>query len=80
MTYDDWEELVPAQIKGDSLWRVEAYRLGLFLSDLAWNDAGKLLLNRRTSAVADQLYRSTGNISSNVSEGYSRNTGKARAT
>jgi hypothetical protein len=30
MTYDDWEELVPAQIKGDSLWRVEAYRLGLF--------------------------------------------------
>src|SRR5438045_329505 len=80
MTYDDWEALVAAQIKGDSLWRVEAYRLGLFLSDLAWNDAGKLLLNRRTSAVADQLYRSTGNISSNVSEGYSRNTGKARAT
>jgi four helix bundle protein len=53
---------------------------GAVLSDLAWNDAGKLLLNRRTSAVADQLYRSTGNISSNVSEGYSRNTGKARAT
>lgn len=42
MTYDEWEASVPAFITEDTLWRVEAYRLGLFLSDLAWEDAGPL--------------------------------------
>jgi|SRR5450432_990121 len=79
MTFEDWESQVPAELKKDTLWRVEAYRLGLFLSDLAWIDTGKLLLNRRTIAVSDQLFRAAGNISSNVAEGYSRDTGKARA-
>jgi four helix bundle protein len=79
VTYEAWEVAVPAVIKEDTLWRVEAYRLGLFLSDLAWEDAGRLLKDRRTWSVADQLYRAAGNISSNVSEGYSHCTGKDRA-
>ena len=79
MTYEEWEASVPALIREDSLWRVEAYRLRLFLSDLAWEDAGKLLKDRRTWGIADQLYRASGNISSNISEGYSRCTGKDRA-
>ena len=29
MTYDEWEKQVPSLIRGDTLWRVEAYRLGL---------------------------------------------------
>jgi hypothetical protein len=27
MNYYDWEKTVPAEIKGDSLWKIEAYRL-----------------------------------------------------
>jgi four helix bundle protein len=78
MTKGEWEAQVPEEIKTDPLWRVEAYRLGLFLSDLAWADCAKLLKERRTTLVADQLYRAVGKISSNVGEGYSRNSGKER--
>jgi four helix bundle protein len=58
---------------------VEAYRLSLFLSDLAWSDSAALLRNRQTCSIADQLYRAVGKISSNVAEGYSKNSGKSRA-
>ena len=79
MTYEEWEEGVPAVIREDPLWKMEAYRLGLFLSDLAWHDVTQVVQDRRTIGVADQLFRATGNISSNVAEGYSRGTGKDRA-
>src|SRR5438552_7588441 len=79
MTYDEWEESVPAVIPGDSLWRIKGYRLSLFLSDLAFKDAAHLLADPRTHAVADQLIRAVGRISSNIAEGYSRATGKSRA-
>ena len=79
MTYEQWEAEVPAELRADTLWRVKAYRLGLFLSDLAWLDAQKLLGNRRTACNADQLYRAASNVSPNVAEGYSRGTGKDRA-
>ena len=79
MTYDEWEADVPAVLREDTLWRVEAYRLALFLSDLSWHDVSKLAKDRRTWDVAGQLYRSAGNISSNIGEGYSRGTGKERA-
>ena len=79
MTQEEWEAGVPLEITSDSLWRVEAYRLGLFLSDLAWTDCAKLLKERRTVAIADQLYRAAGKISSNIGKGYSRNSGKERA-
>ena len=79
MTYDEWERGVPTVIRSDSLWRVEAYRLSLFLSDLAWEDATTLLNDERTRGIANQLYRAAGNISANISEGYSRHTGKQRA-
>jgi four helix bundle protein len=79
MTFEEWEALVPKEIREDSLWKMEAYRFGLFLSDLAWEDSTKLLRERRTIGIADQLYRAVGNISSNIAEGYSRGTGKDRA-
>jgi four helix bundle protein len=58
---------------------MESYRLGLFLADLAWHDALKLTKNRLTLAIADQLFRAASNVSPNISEGYSRGTGKDRA-
>ena len=79
MTYAEWEAGVPDEIRGDSLWKMRAYRLGLFLSDLVWNDADLLLKNRKTVSIADQLVRAAGHISPCIAEGYSRDTGKARA-
>ena len=55
MTYDEWEQQVPREIKADSVWRIKAYRLGLFLSDLARLDAKPLWNRRDTTEIADQL-------------------------
>ena len=80
MTYEEWEQSVPDAIRDDAVWTVEAYRLCLFLSDLAWHDAAKLLKDRRTLGICDQLYRAVGKSSSNICEGYSRGTARARIT
>ena len=79
VTYLEWLESVPADIKNDSLWKMEAYRLALFLADLGWHDVTKLIKDQRTLSLADQLYDSLGSISANLAEGYSRGTGKDRA-
>lgn len=79
MKYLEWQASVPDEIKGDSLWRLEVYRLALFVSDISWQDA--LTLNKTPLArnIADQLYRAVCSISANIAEGYSRSTGKDRA-
>jgi four helix bundle protein len=79
MRYDEWERSVPETIKGDSLWKVKAYRMALFLTDVGWYDVTKLMKDQRTVKLSDQLYRSLGSISANLAEGYSRGTGKDRA-
>jgi len=79
MTYEEWEMGVPIEIRSDTLWKMKAYRLSLFLADLAWEDAANLLAEPRARSSADQLYRAAANISSNFSESYSRGTGKGRA-
>ena len=79
MNYRTWEEQVPEEIKADSVWKAKAYRLGLFAADLSWHDATRLLGDKRTISLADQLMRSTGAISADIEEGYSRGTGRDRA-
>jgi four helix bundle protein len=79
MNYADWQNSVPDSIRADSLWRMTAYRLALFLGDVAWSDVTKLSKDRRTAGVSDQLYRAVGSISANLAEGYSRGTGRDRA-
>jgi four helix bundle protein len=79
MSYDDWLKSVPAEITGDPLWKVEAYRLALFVGDLGWYDVTKLMRDKRTLDLSDQLYSAFGSIGANTSEGYSRNSGKDRA-
>lgn len=79
MNYEEWNETVPEEIRADSLWKMTAYRLALFLSDLGWRDTAKLVRNRRMIGLSSQLYRSLGSISANLAEGYSRGTGKDRA-
>ena len=79
MRYDEWQVSVPEDVKGDSLWKLEVYRLGLFIADISWQDALELNKNHLTRGIADQRYRAVCSISANIAEGYSRSTGKDRA-
>lgn len=79
MELEEWEKTVPATMTGDALWRVQAYRLALHAYECAWDDITTLAKEKRTRAVADQLYRALGSISANIAEGYSRGFGRERA-
>ena len=79
MNYENWLKEIPGEITADPLWKVEAYRLAVFASDIGWHDVSKLMRDKRTLDLSNQLYRALGSISANVSEGYSRGTGKDRA-
>jgi four helix bundle protein len=79
MTYEEWEMKVPEVIREDSLWKMAAYRLSLFLADLAWHDVTKLVQDRRTIGLSGQLYEALCSVSANIAEGYSRGTSKDRA-
>ena len=78
-SYDDWLEQVPASIKQDALWDFEVYRKALFLSDLAWFDAEKLIADQRGRTTAWQLIDASGSMSANIEEGYGRGFGKDNA-
>ena len=79
MTYEEWLASVPEEFVNDSLWRMEVYRLAVFVGDLAWHDVSRLIKDKRTIRLADQLYRAVGSIGANVAEGYSRQSGKDQA-
>ena len=79
MTYEEWELKVPQEIKVDALWKMEAYRLALFLYDLAWEDCERLMKDLRGREVAKQLIRSAGSIAANIEEGFGRGFGKEYA-
>ena len=74
----EWADSVPQAVREDTLWRMEAYRLGLYVCDAAWDDVTALSEDVRTRSVADQLHRSLGSISANIAEGYSRGGGRDR--
>jgi len=78
MNYQEWLVSVPVEITDDALWKVEAYRLALFIADIGWNDVTKLLHDKRTLGLSDQLYRSLGSIGANIAEGYGRGSNKDR--
>lgn len=77
--HESWEARVPREIRDDSLWKMKAYRLALFLGDIAWRDCKDLLKDPRTKASTDQLYRAVGSVGANLEEGYSKSSGKDRA-
>ena len=79
MNYSEWLGTVPPEITGDPIWKLEVYRLALFVGDIGWNDALAISKNNLMWSVADQLHRSLGSISANLTEGYSRSKGLDRA-
>jgi hypothetical protein len=46
MNYEEWARLVPEALTQDTLWKVEAYRLAVFLADIGWNDVTRLLADK----------------------------------
>jgi four helix bundle protein len=79
MNYVEWEQNVPDVIRGDTLWKMKVYRLSLFLSDICWDDASKLMKDPRTKSLSNQLYRAVGSIAAYLEEGYSKRSAKDRA-
>ncbi len=75
----EWLETVPPEIINDPIWKLEVYRLALFAGDIGWQDVLKLSKEKLMFSVADQLHRSLGSISANLTEGYSRSKGLDRA-
>ncbi|GAB4505558.1 MAG: four helix bundle protein [Anaerolineales bacterium] len=79
MKYAEWMLTVPSEIKNDPIWKLEVYRLALFADDIGWHDVLALSKEKLMWSVADQLHRSLGSISANLTEGYSRSKGLDRA-
>jgi four helix bundle protein len=79
MKFQEWLESVPKEITDDALWRMEVYRISLFAGELAWHDVTKLMHDRRTLKLSDQLFAAVGSVSANIAEGYSRSSHKDQA-
>jgi four helix bundle protein len=79
MKYAEWQDTVFVEIKNDPIWKLEVYRLALFAGDIGWQDVLTLSKNKIMYSIADQLHRSLGSISANLTEGYSRSKGLDRA-
>lgn len=79
VNYNEWLKNVSDVFTSDALWKMSVYRYALFLGDLAWHDVTKLMNDRRTIKLSDQLYEAIGSIGANLAEGYSRSSGKDRA-
>lgn len=78
MKYKEWIEQVPIELKDDAVWSLKVYQIALFVADLCWLDI-KPILKQRLFSLSDQLYRSVGSISANITEGYSRYSFKEQA-
>lgn len=79
VNYNEWLKNVSDLFTSDALWKMTVYRYALFVADLAWHDVTKLMNDRRAIKLSDQLYEAIGSIGANLSEGYSRSSGKDRA-
>ena len=61
-----------------ALDRVQAYRLAVETSELAWNDATAMSGNSLLVQVAPQLVRAAASIPANIAEGYARRSPRDR--
>ncbi|MEZ4657751.1 MAG: four helix bundle protein [Caldilineaceae bacterium] len=75
-SFEAWEAQVHALIRKSPLWGFQTYRKALFLADLAWFDAEKLVKFQQARGMASQLVDSAGSVSANVEEGFGRGYGK----
>jgi four helix bundle protein len=65
-----WEACVPRSLRDDVVWKFHAYRVAMYLLDLAAADVRDLRARRSAPHQSDQLLRAVGSISANVAEGF----------
>ncbi len=70
---------VSAETSHDPLTRMRVFQLAAKLVPDAYEDARELKAEPITEAIAGQLYAAACSIEANLSEGYSRSSGKDRA-
>src|ERR1035437_10479927 len=71
LAFVEWAKRADEARTGDSLWTVQAYRLGLYAIEChTFDRRANTKLGR--AAALDQLTRAVGSISANIAEGYSR--------
>ncbi len=74
-----WEACVPQSLRDDPMWKFHAYRVALYLLDLAGSDARSLRTRRSFPFQTDQLLRAVASVSANVAEGFGRNSAADRS-
>ena len=79
MTFDEWLRNADPRLALDRIWRMRAYRLAHYLTDMAWLDIQPVLANPVTRESASQLIRAIGAVRADLVEGYSRSSGRDRA-
>jgi four helix bundle protein len=72
MTYDEWETSVPAGIRGDAIWRVQAFRLGSYVAAAADFDCEGMQSQPRLAKAMAQLSSAAASVPANIAEGYVR--------
>ena len=77
--FREWEKRPPRDLVGDSLWRLTSFRMALFMSEVVRVDARTMFDRGAPSYKISQLERSVESIEANISEGYSKFSGKERA-
>jgi four helix bundle protein len=68
-----WERSCPEAITTHSLWKLDAYRAALYLLDVSRRDI-RAMHHVAGPGLRNQLLTSTGSVSANLAEGYSRST------
>ena len=67
-----WEAELPALLRGQALWKVQAYRRATYVAHCAADDARRLTAFPTMKDVSEQLVRAAGSIAANIAEGYGR--------
>lgn len=75
-SYQAWLDQIPRSIREDALWGFETYRKALFVADLAWFDAERLVADPKGKGTGWQLVNAAGSVAANIEEGFGRGFGK----
>jgi hypothetical protein len=46
VNFNEWVLSLPKDIKDDNLWKMEAYRLALFATEVGWYDVTELMKDK----------------------------------
>jgi len=74
-----WEACVPPSLREDHMWKFHAYRVALYMLDLAARDVQALRARRAFPHQTDQLLRAVASISANIAEGFGRTSAADRS-